>query len=214
MSRQMATATSPQKRQANRRNALKSTGPKSPAGKRRASRNARLHGLSGASERSTTNPLLSQLSSLIAQDGTDPVVAQDIALKIVSYERNQEYQRALFVQAQESSLSELAVDQEMRHLFETELDLMADVLDEQEHEREHEEKDEGQHEELREGFRGRVDKSDLDFVVNMQRKMLKLTVRQAQRREQERLKRVHHSIRYLKRSSNQLIGSIKRLRES
>ena len=70
-----ATATSAQQRQANRRNALKSTGPKSLAGKRRASSNARLHGLSGAGELSTRDPLLGQLSSLIAQDRLDPVRA-------------------------------------------------------------------------------------------------------------------------------------------
>ena len=48
----------------------------------------------------------------------------------------------------------------------------------------------------------------------MQRKMLPLTVIQAKRREQEGLKRVRISIRYLKRLSNQLISSIKRLRGS
>lgn len=235
-------ATSAQQRQANRRNALRSTGPKSLAGKRRASTNARLHGLAGAGELSTVDPLLGQLSSLVAQDGMDPVRAQEIALKIISYERNQAYQRELFWQAQAPNHSGGEVHQEMRNSFGAELDMMADVLAEHEHWREHQQKyqpdgqqdgqqdsqqedqhdhqqeeqqedqHEHQHEHHDEHLKDQLNKEDLDFMMNMQRRMLSIVAEG--KRERERRQRVRHAIRYLKRSSNQLIGSIKRLRGS
>jgi len=59
---------------------------------------------------------------------------------------------------------------------------------------------------------GRIEKSDLNFVINMQQKMLKLTLRQIKRQEAEDSKRVRNLVRYLKRSSNQLIKSLKGLR--
>ena len=217
-----ATATSAQQRQANRRNALRSTGPKSLAGKRRASTNARLHGLSGAGELSTLDPLLGQLSALVTQDRLDPVRAQDIALKIISYERNQAYQRELFLQAQEANHSGGEVHQEMRNSFGTDLDMMADVLAEHEHWREHQQvyqqdgQQEDQHERQQghhdEHLKGQVHQEDLDFMVNMQRRMLSIVAEG--KRERERRQRARNAIRYLKRSSNQLIGSIKSLRGS
>jgi hypothetical protein len=92
----MSTKASAQKRQANRRNALRSTGPKSSAGKRRSSKNARMHGLSAISQIGISDPILAQLTTMIAEDGVDNYLAQEIASRIVSYERNQIYQRALF----------------------------------------------------------------------------------------------------------------------
>lgn len=72
--------------------------------------------------------------------------------------------------------------------------MMADVLDDQRY------------------LVGRIEKSDLNFVINMQQKMLKLTLRQIKRQEAEDSKRVRNLVRYLKRSSNQLIKSLKGLR--
>ncbi len=190
----MSTKASAQKRQANRRNALRSTGPKSPAGKRRTSKNARMHGLSVIAQIGISDPLLTQLTELIAEDGIDNLLAQEIANKIVSYERNLAYQRTLFSQSQQPSRTETAVHEEMRNSFGEELDLMANFLDEKRY------------------LVGRIKKSDLNFVANMQRRTLKLTFRQIKRKEAEHAKRVRNSVRYLKRSSNQLIKSLKGLR--
>ena len=190
----MSTKASAQKRQANRRNSLRSTGPKSPAGKRRSSKNAQMHGLSVIAQIDISDPLLTQLTSMIAEDGVDNFEAQEIASRIVSYERIQGYQRTLFSQSQQPSRTETAVHEEMRNSFGTELDMMADFLDGQRY------------------LGGRIKKVDLNFVVNMQHKMLKLTLRQIKRKEAEHAKRVRNSVRYLKRSSNQLIKSLKGLR--
>ena len=92
----MATKISAQKRQANRHNALRSTGPKSPVGKDRSSRNARMHDLSVIDQMVIPDPLLNKLSGVIAEEGIDNLLAREIANRIVSYERNQAYQRMLF----------------------------------------------------------------------------------------------------------------------
>lgn len=192
----MAAKTSAQKRQANRRNALRSTGPKSSGGKLRSSKNARMHGLSVIDSMGISDPLLTKLSELISQEGVDNFLAQELANRIVSYERNQAYQRLLFLQLKEPKRTETAVHKGMRDSFGTELDMMADFFDEKRF------------------FGGRVKKSDLNFVINTQHKMLKLTLRQIKRQEVEYAKRVRNSVRYLKRSSNQLIKSLKGLRSA
>jgi hypothetical protein len=114
----------------------------------------------------------------------------------------------------------------MRNSFGAELDMMADVLAEHEHWREHQQEyqqdgqQEDQHDHQQEEQQGHHDeylkdqlnKEDLDFMVNMRRRMLSIVAEG--KRERERRQRVRHAIRHLKRSSNQLIGSIKRLRGS
>jgi hypothetical protein len=89
-----------------------------------------------------------------------------------------------------TSRSKVAVHQAMRQSFGPELDMMADVLE--------------QHEHQPEGSKGRVNTSDLNFVLKIQRKMLSLVVKQTQQAEEEQAKRRRQSVRYLKRSSNQL----------
>ena len=190
----MAAKTSAQKRQANRRNALRSTGPKSSVGKLRSSKNARMHGLSVIDSMGISDPLLTKLSELISLEGVDNFLAQEFANRIVSYERNQAYQRLLFLQLNEPKRTETAIYKGMRDSLGTELDMMADFLDEKRF------------------LGGRVKKSDLNFVINMQHKMMKLTLRQIKRQEVEHAKRVRNSVRYLKRSSNQLMKSLKGLR--
>jgi protein-arginine kinase activator protein McsA len=153
-----------------------------------------MHGLSVIAQIGIADPLLTQLTRMIAEDGIDNFDAQEIASRIVGYERNQDYQRTLFSQLQQPSRTETAVHEEMRNSFDAELDMMVDVLDDQRY------------------LVGRIEKSDLNFVINMQQKMLKLTLKQLKRQEAEHAKRVRNSVRYLKRSSNQLIKSLKGLR--
>lgn len=150
-----------------------------------------MHGLSIIDQVGILDPTLTQLTRMIAEDSVDNFLAREIANRIVSYERNQAYQRRLFSQLQQPSRTETAVHEEMRNSFGKELDLMADFLDEKRY------------------FGASIKKSDLNFVINMQHKMLKLTLRQIKRQEVEHAKRVRNSVRYLKRSSNQLIKSLK-----
>jgi predicted transport protein len=153
-----------------------------------------MHGLSVIDQIGISDPILKQLTSLITQDGIDNFWAQEIANKLVSYERNQAYQRTLFLQLQQPNRTETTVYEEMRKSFAPELDMMIDVLNDQRY------------------LAGRIEKSDMNFVINMQQKMLKLTLRQRKRQDAEHAKLVGKSVRYLKRSSNQLIKSLKGLR--
>jgi hypothetical protein len=190
----MATTTiSIKKRQANRRNALRSTGPKSDSGKQRASENARKHGLTGITGHSTPDPLLDKLSRLIQQDGIESNQAEEIAAKLLSYERNQAYQRELFLKAEELKHSDPDIQEEMRKLFGTEMDMLDDWLDGERYEK------------------GRVSERDLSTVARLKVRFRGETVRHVQRREALLAKQVRASIRYLKRSSNQLIKSLRAL---
>ena len=153
-----------------------------------------MHGLSVIDQMGISDTILTQLTRMVAEEGIDNFGAQEIASRIVSYERNQAYQRAIFSQLQQPSRTETAVHEEMRNSFGKELDLIVDFLDEKRY------------------FGASIKKSDLNFVINTQHKMLKLTLRQIKRQETEHAKRVRNSVRYLKRSSNQLIKSLKGLR--
>ena len=85
--------TSLDKYRANRRNALKSTGPRSDLGKKRASVNARCHGLSVPLPPAVLAPLQNQVADLMAADGIEREAALDLAEKIIEWERNRTHER-------------------------------------------------------------------------------------------------------------------------
>lgn len=188
----MSRPTSLQRRQANRRNALRSTGPKSAAGKKRSAANALSHGLSAPIEGLST--VLMALSDCIEQEVHDSHIARQIAIKILDYERNLAYQRNLC--AQQFILPGTNEDDEkgVRALFGAELDMMDDYLEEQRI------------------FKRPIAKKDLNFVLNTKHKMLKLSSKVDAREQRERAKEERNSVRYLKRASNQLIKVLKALK--
>jgi hypothetical protein len=79
--------SSPQKRQANRANALRSTGPRSAVGKRIAAQNARAHGLSVALDPLVVEPQVQKISELLLEEGISGTQAHEIAIRILDYER-------------------------------------------------------------------------------------------------------------------------------
>jgi len=194
----MNKPVSPQRRQANRRNALRSTGPKSAAGRRRSSGNSVTHGLSVPIATDAVDPLLNALTQLITQEGLHPQSARGLAMKILDYERNLAYQRVHFAAQQiksqiSQSPSSAEADRGIRELFGREIDLLDDHVD-------------------WERFNNRsISKRDQKFIVGQKLKMQKIWLRMSTRAQRSKMREEVNSMRYLKRSSNQLIKALKTL---
>lgn len=172
-------------RQANRLNALKSGGPKSTRGKKQASQNAQKHGLSTPLPLHLIEAKQERIAESITQDGLDALTARELAARIMELERNMAYQRTLFSEESlgpKSYLGALA-DQyaENAQLIESTLaDCSATFL---------------------ESFRA-IDKSFRSLGRSYQRSVALFSGIEANRRK--------NSLRYVKRSSNQLIKLLKR----
>ena len=189
---------SPQRHQANRRNALMSTGPKSAAGKRRSSGNSVSHGLSAPLAPDTFDPLVNTLTELIAQEVFHPREARELAMKILDYERNLAHQTLVFAGDEiNGQISQLPLsaepDRGIRQLFGKEIDLLDDYLD-------------------WERFNNRpISRRDQKFIVSQKLKMQKIWLRMSTRDQKSNMRGEVNFLRYLKRSSNQLIKSLKAL---
>lgn len=190
----MSSPASPQRRQANRRNALRSTGPKSDSGKKRSAANALSHGLSAPIERQSTEPLLIAILNCIDQEVQESHIAREIARRIFDYERNLAYQREIFVRQFNLLSTNAGKETGVRALFGAELDMMDDYLEEQRI------------------FKRPIAKKDHSFVSNTKHKMLKTWSKVDTREQQERAREGVNSVRYLKRASNQLIKALKALK--
>lgn len=187
----MSSPTSPQKRQANRRNSLRSTGPRSLKGKQRAASNSRSHGLTTSIGAQFDSALLVQLSECIEREGLDSGNAILLAGKILDYERNLAYQRELYTDQLTSQ--DASADKQNGSSLDEELNIFNEFVD---HRR----------------FTGQpIGKRELNFIVKSKLKMVQLWSRMEARKERNKEKREATSLRYLKRSSNQLIKALKTL---
>ena len=75
------------RRQANRQNALKSTGPRTGLGKRSASKNALRHGLSQPIDVKQVGDTLDRLQNVLIKAGYQPTHALRVALCLLDYDR-------------------------------------------------------------------------------------------------------------------------------
>ena len=189
----MLSPSSPQKRQANRRNALKSTGPRSRRGKQSSSLNALRHGLSGGFDLRLNDPYVSAIAALIEHDGVDLHLATELAIKIIEYEKNLAYQRQLMDGSALQSLPEPDIQALLKLSFDREIEMLDDIAEEDFE------------------LKGRYNLRDLKFVARMKLKMTRMVLRPYRQRQREHAKGVANSVRYLKRSGNQLIKSLKGL---
>jgi len=174
---------SPRKRAANRRNALKSKGPTTEAGRRTSARNATRHGLSVPLPPSINDPLQQELAQLIELDGIAPDVASDLAQKIIDYERNLSFLRQVFI-------NEMVVDQDV----EEKEDLVA---------RRWQEKLERKMADLH--------AKSLKGMPWEAKNMARVTTQVARIIAKEQKDELVNSQRYFKRASNQLIKALRRL---
>ena len=190
----MSSPASPQKRQANRRNALKSTGPRSRRGKQSSSLNALRHGLSGGADLRLNDPDVSAISALIELDGVNLHQATELAIKILDYEKNLAYQRQLLDGSALQSLPEPDIQALLKVSFGREIEMLDDIAEEDFE------------------LKGRYNLRDLKFVARMKLKMTRMVLRPYRQRQREHAKGVANSMRYLKRSGNQLIKSLRALK--
>ena len=119
-------------------------------------------------------------------------------MKILDYERNLAYQRVHFAAQQiksqiSQSPSSAEADRGIRELFGREIDLLDDHVD-------------------WERFNNRsISKRDQKFIVGQKLKMQKIWLRMSTRAQRSKMREEVNSMRYLKRSSNQLIKALKTL---
>ena len=83
--------TSPRQRAANKANALKSTGPRSDQGKVRSRFNATKHALSLPVDETVFSDEIKSVAALIRGDCDSDFQAQELAKRIIDYERNEAF---------------------------------------------------------------------------------------------------------------------------
>ena len=91
MARQVMLMKSTKQREANRANALKSTGHQSEEGKRCASLNAAKHRLSLPVIENLFDKEIAEISSLVRADCSNKAQAVELAKRIIDFERNQTF---------------------------------------------------------------------------------------------------------------------------
>jgi len=174
------------KSQSNRLNAQRSTGPKSTLGKHLASRNALRHGLSTPLDPQNPDPTFQSLVALLEAEDIPPPTAQQLAARILDYERNLAHERTLLIEQEAPP----AFDEDDLHRTFPEIDMLKEHLDEARRAR-----DKVSSRELRQA---------LWLIGAMQRHF-----QQSRTRNLARERR--NAPRYLKRASNQLIKALRQL---
>jgi hypothetical protein len=153
------------------------------------------HGLSGGgSDLRLNDPDVSAIAALIELDGVEPQQATELAIKIIDYEKNLAYQRQLLDGSVVQSLPEPDIQALLKVSFGREIEMLDDIAEEDFE------------------LKGRYNLRDLKFVHRMKLKMTRMVLRPYRQRQREHAKGVANSVRYLKRSGNQLIKSLKGLR--
>jgi hypothetical protein len=119
---------------------------------------------------------------------------EELAIKIIDYEKNLAYQRQLLDGSALQSLPEPNIQALLKVSFGREIEMLDDLV-------------EGEFE-----LKGRYNLRDLKFVAMMKLKMTRMVLMPYRRRQREHVKGAANSVRYLKRSGNQLIKSLMGLR--
>ena len=186
--------TSPLKRQANRRNARRSTGPKTPEGRVVSSLNAIKHGLNLPVDLIANGVDLKVLSELLSLDGLDGEQSKELVAKLMDYERNQAHQLSLFKKWQEPEveLTPEVVDKKAREQY-PEIDMLDEMI-----------KDEL-------FFTGKVSVRDVKKVARIKEAMYRDWIKLHNHQQRAGVRDAKTAVRYYKRSSNQLIKTLKAL---
>lgn len=183
--------SSPQKRQANRLNAQRSTGPKSSRGRRVSSLNALRHGLSRPIDQAMQAPIIAELGGLIQAEGIGTIEARYLATKILDYERNIAREFEGFPPYQ--SPLPRAPDEIMAMVREDwpEMDMLDDIADDELF------------------FTGSLSKRTFKTNLRLKTKIIKLWFQKDAKTIRRQRQMQASADRYLRRASNQLIKSLR-----
>ena len=188
---------SPKQLAANRRNARRSTGPKSEEGRRRTAVNALSHGLSSSHRPAEDIQAIQAVALLILEECGGAGDAFHLASKIIDYERNEARQREfLFDHLRDAlgppkpPLDGRALEQAIREQVPEYRDLQ-DLLED----------------ELSSG--ARPNKREVAEVSRLLLRLKNEAMRERELEPVKALKRWQGSLRYLRRSSNQLVKLIR-----
>lgn len=178
---------------ANRLNAKSSSGPKTEQGKRASAVNAMLHGLSSPLNPSEHIQSIDAIAVLLERELGSLDAAREIAIKILDYERNEAQQRRqlqAMVPGDEPGLEGAALLQATRVVY-PEYDLLLD------HVREEAKYGKG------------LNKKDLLKVAKLLDRMRCVESRTHAKARAKAEREAYNSLRYLKRSANQLVKALR-----
>lgn len=185
--------TTERQRLANRRNAQRSTGPKTKSGRKTAGQNALKHGLSSSVRTGADTEQIKQIKHLLQEEISSLESAENTALKIWEYEKTEEYMRALALRefAGPGLIDHGALEQAHQEAIQL---AIISVLQERQ---------------LKRPGLSKAEKEQIKVLIQS----LKFLTRVANRKERTTIddayREYQSSRRYFKRASNQLIKAVK-----
>lgn len=181
--------TSIAQRRANRRNALKSTGPKTKAGKFCASLNAVSHGLSAPADPALLEGKLSAIKAALKGEGFDDTDLGRIAETILEFERNIAHQREIFAtrHAGDDEVPGESVVLENETALTDEIDEML-MIDER---------------------HGGPDEEERAWLIEAQTFMRRQQRLKEARAKRDAVEEIVRAERYMRRAANQLVKALK-----
>ena len=180
---------SPKQQAANRRNAERSTGPKSEAGRRVAAVNALKHGLSNPVDSTSWGSKVGDLEVLLKSEGLGPAETRELARRLVDFERNVDYQRQRFLGEVSGEARKLIMPEGAQKDFEVA----------------------GQIAYLRGSKQTHLLGMDRPLAREMQKFLEQVASRQVREANRDAAKDLKNADRYLRRAANQLIKQLKSL---
>jgi len=181
--------TSIAQRRANRRNALKSTGPRTETGKRRASLNAVSHGLSAPADPAWREGKVSAIEGALKCERLPDANARLMAEAIFEFERNIAHQREIFAtrHAHPDETTGIGNPLEAESSLSDEIDEML-MIDKR---------------------RGGPDEEERAWLVEAQTFMRRQQRIQHARAKRDAVEEIVRADRYMRRAANQLVKALK-----
>ena len=181
--------TSIAQRRANRRNALKSTGPKTKAGKRRASLNAVSHGLSAPADPVWREGRVAAIEGALKGERLPDADVRRVAEAIFEFERNIAHQREIFEKrhAGDNEGAGESVVLENDAALSNEIDEML-MIDER---------------------HGGPDEDERSWLIEAQKFMRRQQRLQHARAKRDAVEEIVRADRYMRRAANQLVKALK-----